>query len=178
MSSLTSYCDKIEEKTVMIFCNDCHSIAEVMGNENLIIHNLLGGLVLESNAHDINYLRHCIDEEGASQIVIVGHLNCQVLKHLLDDVSGITLWEEARSYVEALSQEMVSLNLGLYDRGWHLMHRHVALQVKKLSGIPYISEKVEADKLIVTGIVIDDREPNLLEETNLEIFETLNFKLN
>ncbi|UII29653.1 hypothetical protein LVD17_15240 [Fulvivirga ulvae] len=178
MNNLKSYCDQITEKTVMIFCSDCKSPLEVMDSKNLIIHNVLGGIITETNAYNMNWLRRCIEEEAVSQLVFVGHLNCQVLKYLLDDHSGITLWKEARSYVEALAEEIVGLNFGLYDRGWYLMHRHVALQVKKLSGIPYIREKIEKDKLIVTGIVIDDREPNLLEETDLDLFENLKFKLN
>lgn len=177
MSNLKSYCGQIREKTLMIFCNDCHSMSEVIDNQKLIIHNLFGGIVLETNDHDVNYFRHCIDE-GVSQIVFVGHLNCQVLKHLIDDASGIALGEEANGYAETLAEELIGLNFGLYDRGWHLMHRHVALQVKKFSGIPYFSEKIRNDKLMVTGIVIDDREPNILEETDLELFENLNFKLN
>ncbi|GAA0195370.1 hypothetical protein GCM10009122_59510 [Fulvivirga kasyanovii] len=178
MNNLKSYCDRLTEKTIMIFCSDCYSVSEVIGNDNLIIHNLFGGIVAGKNEQDMSYLRHCIEKEFVSQIVFVGHLNCQVLKHLIDDASDIKLWEEARSYIEDLAGEVVGLNFGLHDGGWYLMHRHVALQVKKLSGIPYIREKIERDKLIVTGIVIDDREPNLLEETDLDLFENLNFKLN
>lgn len=178
MNNLKSFCDQITEKTIMIFCNDCHSMCEVMNNDNLIMHNLFAGIVREKSEQDTNYFKHCIEEEGASQIVFVGHLNCQVLRHLIDDSSDLALWKEARSYVENLAEEVVGLNFGLHDGGWYLMHRHVALQVKKLSGMPYIREKIESDKLIVTGIVIDDREPNLLEETDLELFENLNFKLN
>ncbi|MBL4592484.1 MAG: hypothetical protein JKX68_01560 [Flavobacteriales bacterium] len=65
-----------KKKTIVISCNDSYFVNSFIENPNIILCTFFGNIIQSSSNLDLDYFKYCVYEEGASEILVVGHYNC------------------------------------------------------------------------------------------------------
>ena len=80
--SLDQYINKIKEKTIFIYCNDCYEGNLITPTDNLMVHTLFGNMINFSDVFELEYLEHNIQFEGVTKILLSGHYKCEILNYI------------------------------------------------------------------------------------------------
>lgn len=158
MQTLHTYCENIEEKTVMFICNDCNHIAEQIQNSSIFIHTVLG--IFFQNGNSLNsLLNHYLVNEKCTKVILVSHVNCKIFNLMFHSNKKSSGWYNQRTYLNLIYDQ-------LRIRGFHspttleIISFHISTQITKIIAMNEISDRT----VEVKGFVIDDRDSKLIIE--------------
>lgn len=87
MKTIEQYCQSISEKTLFIFCNDCHAMPQFVSNTNFTVATAFANLVSPKNGFDEAWFKHHIKTDEVKKVIIAGHTDCSVISFLVRDAS-------------------------------------------------------------------------------------------
>ena len=160
--------DTVKEYDIlMIACSDHGSAPDNVSfappGRMMILQHLGASIPNRSECRDglnIAAINQILDEKPISQIIVCGHLNCQVIKTWIgasnDELdyaqfrsrflSG-TLKPVQEAYPEMTGEELVEYSI----------HEHVLMQLENLASHPNISSRLNLGTLKLHGWVVDDK---------------------
>lgn len=140
------------QRTLIIACNEYNMEQEQTAG--IYFYTTLGNMLHRSDPHQHDIIRHHIEGNGCTQIILCGHLHCGVLKRLMQD-------NTSRSTLTALQFNLVKL-LGESDKKFFqgkafaqiLAELNIIQQCNLLMNYGFIRERVATRNLKITGVMI------------------------
>jgi carbonic anhydrase len=151
--------NNIEEKTLLICCSDFYLASESSENKNVIMYSSFANSVHPEQGFHADMLNYHIETDKVKQIIVVGHFKCEIIKFLISEDSQSEKWALTK---DELKETMVFLKAPANSKQTNqdVVKLHVINQLLKLQNIPFIKNLVDAEKLKIGGIVVDETNNN------------------
>jgi len=145
----------------------------------------LGGIIPSHGRHSLSqdaYLQYAIERFNVDHIAVVGHLDCALVKALLQPRKALASLKTVRRWSDLArdTRQTVAANFSHLE-GEELVRRavqaHTLLQVEHLMTYPLVQSAVAAGRLQVHPMIYDIAHADLFEYSNAtEKFELLSHK--
>lgn len=159
MSLLKEYAENIQERTLFIFCSDCHCKNELIPNPDFLVATALGSNVTNESFGE-SYFDYCFGEEGIRQVVLVGHYQCQVLDFIKMNELDNPLWSAARKDLLYLEDHFKTFPMDPMEKREKIIQHYIAHQMLNLSRKPFFKALTKANDVVFNGIIINENKGN------------------
>lgn len=154
MHALKTFCDAISEKTILIYCPDCHSLEGCINHPPVLSFTSFGSVIQNGNYWE-ETLRHPIEEGGYGNILLAGHVNCSVISFIKRNNVDNPLWLKTKRQLHDISKQLKIIGIEPPDKE-RVMQHYIATQLRELSCHPFFKEKIKEGAVRINGIVIND----------------------
>ena len=161
--NLNDYVNNIKGKVIMICCNDCCAMSTIIHNENILVYTSFGNFISPENKEDIDFFDFCIKNEGVATIIIAGHFNCKIIKHIWTNGTENAKWINMQKSLRKLENEYDS-TISVSENEKEIIRKYIFDQVNYISQNSFLERYLSSGKLIIKGIIIDDLNKNRVEE--------------
>jgi carbonic anhydrase len=155
----------IKNKTIVLSCNDSYFANNFIENKNIILCTYFANIIQSRNNIDLDYFKYCIENEGAKEILIIGHYNCKIIPFFLTDKTNNTYWDEARKYFKNLENNPFK-KIDIENNSKQMVWLNVIQQMIKISKMNIINNIKGVN---IKGIIIDEVKNYEVEEINLNL---------
>jgi carbonic anhydrase len=143
------------EKTLLITCHECTFDFSQRHREQVFVYTCLGGMLRKDDHFQQDCIRHYLDDKACSQIIIVGHYDCQVLQKILSE-SFVPASQAFFQYnLEGLQRAYAQPLLKPRVKNRLLAELNVVEQLRLLMRFPCVQEKLNDGLINISGVMLD-----------------------
>tara|TARA_R110001592_G_scaffold181715_2_gene424541 strand:- start:2714 stop:3235 length:522 start_codon:yes stop_codon:yes gene_type:complete len=158
----------IKNKTIVISCNDSYFVNSFIENKNIILCTFFANIIHSSSNLDLDYFKYCIENEGAKEILIIGHYGCEIIPFLRTDKTKNHYWNLAKNYFKKLENNPF-IKIDMENNQKQIVWLNVIQQMIKISKMEIFNDKCNFEQVKIKGIIIDEVKNYEVEEINLDL---------
>jgi carbonic anhydrase len=143
-----------DEKTLIISCIECCMDVESSGSNQFYRHTTLGNVVCEKSFQEES-IKYYVESRKCTHIIVAGHTDCKAINSILND----SLNSQSIAFLKTELVGIVKGNYSKYLKADLLEILAIELSVTKLCRnlltYQFIHERLESERLSVTGVVLN-----------------------
>jgi len=138
-----------DQRTLIIACQECN--LEQQGTDDVFFYTTLGNMLHRHDFLQQDIIRHHIEDNGCTQIVVCGHLHCGILDHILRDTTSRSVLTALQFNLIKPGENQKFVQPGVREQ--ILVELNIIQQCNLLMDYHFIRERVAIGNLRIIGVL-------------------------
>jgi hypothetical protein len=143
------------EKTLLITCHECTFDFSNRQHDQIYLYTCLGGMLRKDDQFQQDCIRHYLEDKACSQIILVGHYDCQVLQKILSDSFKPASQAFFQYNLEGLQRANAQHLLKPHVKNRWLAELNVVEQLRLLMRFACAQKKLNEGLINISGVMLD-----------------------
>ncbi|NJM25265.1 MAG: hypothetical protein HC859_07015 [Bacteroidia bacterium] len=144
-----------ERRSLVIACHDCDTIDLDQRANGVFVHTCLCSMVNLDDTSEVSLIRYFIEDLACDQVILLGHTNCRAVKDILEmGRRHAPLRRLQRVITGAWTASACCIRHNMRIR--IMTEQNIIHQVRAISTLPFVEEKINMKTLQVKGLCWDE----------------------